>query len=73
LLQRSGTFYITSDVLYYFHMNEELQITEEVPLESVVKIMINFSNKAHMTLIKPIFVLVIPRLTPRSSSYTTSR
>lgn len=51
-------FFIIRDKLYFFHMNEELHVTNEVPLESVIKVMINYSTKAHVALIKPVFLAV---------------
>ena len=45
-------------MLYFFHMNEELDITDEVPIESVSLIMVNFSVRIQLNLIKPILLVV---------------
>lgn len=46
------------DVLYYFHMNEDLQMTSEVPIESVLMCMAMMSTKIQIGIVKPVSVVV---------------
>jgi hypothetical protein len=39
-------------------MNEELDVTDEVPIESVSLIMMNFSIRMQLNIIKPVMLAV---------------
>ena len=40
-------------------MNEELEMSNEVPVESVLQLLLMFSSKAHMNIVKPLMMVIL--------------